>query len=107
MVYQDLEIEARQRRDEIAANRSERLRKQRERRELDTVRFIRSMKLLENGVDTWHPQCTAPSPSYRGDDDHGIQAYRMKNKQSIGDKAKELEIKLGYRYVRSVIVWTK
>lgn len=97
--YQD-DIESRQRQEEILANRIERLRKQKEKRELDTVRFIRSMQMLQCGS---HPQATV-QPSYDKDGDEGLVEYRKNNIKTMKEKVFDFEMKLSHthRFVRAL-----
>lgn len=81
-------------------NRAEYLRKQRERRELDKVRFIRSMQMLQFGGNSLNPII---EPSYRRDEDEGITEYRKQTNKTMREKAEELERKLNHRPVR---VWS-
>ncbi|XP_066979109.1 F-actin-monooxygenase Mical isoform X3 [Macrobrachium rosenbergii] len=84
------DIESRQRREEILANRIERLRKQKEKRELDTVRFVRAMQMMQCGVN-------APlASSYNQSEDTGLAEYRKSCVRSMREKAQDLERKLFY-----------
>ena len=86
------DIESRQRREEILSNRIERLRKQKRSRELDTVRFIRSMQMLQCGTN---PNLSSNvQPSYKIEEDTGLQEYRKHTVQTMQEKAKILEMKL-------------
>lgn len=93
------EEEAFQRREEIQMNRAEYLRKQRERRELERVRFIRSMQMLQFGG---HSLQQIVEPSYNRDQDEGITEYRKQASKTMREKAEELERKLNHRPVRRV-----
>ncbi|XP_068242855.1 F-actin-monooxygenase Mical isoform X2 [Palaemon carinicauda] len=84
------EIESRQRREEILANRIERLRKQKEKRELDNVRFIRAMQMMQCGVNT------PLAPSFSQSEDTGLTEYRKNCVRSMREKAQDLERKLFY-----------
>ncbi|KAG0711104.1 [F-actin]-monooxygenase Mical [Chionoecetes opilio] len=103
------DAETLQRREEIQLNRTDYLRKQRERRELEKVRFIRSMQMLQfggndNGAALNHGTALNPliEPSYRRDEDVGITEYRKQANKTMKEKAEELERKLNHRPDRSV-----
>lgn len=74
----------------------EQLRKQKERRELDNVRFIRSMQMLQCGIIDQ----SAIQPSYNRDEDVGITEYRKNCVKTMREKAQDLERKLNHRPVR-------
>nr|XP_053649636.1 F-actin-monooxygenase MICAL3-like [Cherax quadricarinatus] len=90
------DIESRQRREEILTNRLDQLRKQKERRELDNVRFIRSMQMLQCGI----ADPSSVQRSYNRDEDWGITEYRKHCVKTMREKAEDLERKLNHRPVR-------
>lgn len=78
------------------------MRKQKERRELDTVRFIRSMQMLQCGA---HPQAPVQA-SYDKDEDEGLVEYRKNCPKTMKEKVLDLEMKLNYHFVRKCLwVW--
>ncbi|XP_042224057.1 F-actin-monooxygenase Mical-like isoform X2 [Homarus americanus] len=87
------DIESRQRREEILSNRLEQLKKQKERRELDNVRFIRSMQMLQCGIT----DSSSIQQSYNRDEDYGITEYRKNCVRTMREKAEDLERKLNHR----------
>lgn len=82
-----------ERRLNLERNREERLRKLKEQRELDTVRFVRSMRMLHCDVRDVTSSLQPKIPSFRQKDDPGLVLYR-KNTKSMREKANELERKL-------------
>ncbi|XP_071535359.1 uncharacterized protein Mical isoform X2 [Panulirus ornatus] len=91
------DIESHQRRQEILSNRLELLRKQKERRELDNVRFIRSMQMLQCGVIDQ----SSVQHSYNRDEDVGLTEYRKNCVKTMREKAQDLERKLNHRPERT------
>ncbi|KAK8728739.1 hypothetical protein OTU49_009120 [Cherax quadricarinatus] len=91
------DIESRQRREEILTNRLDQLRKQKERRELDNVRFIRSMQMLQCGI----ADPSSVQRSYNRDEDWGITEYRKHCVKTMREKAEDLERKLNHRPERT------
>ncbi|XP_045594784.1 F-actin-monooxygenase Mical isoform X2 [Procambarus clarkii] len=91
------DIESHQRREEILSNRLEQMRKLRERRELDNVRFIRSMQMLQCGIN----DPSSIQQSYNRDEDWGITEYRKHCVKTMREKAQDLERKLNHRPERA------
>lgn len=67
------------------------MKKLKEQKELNTVRFIRSMRMLHCDVRSFSVKQNVPT--FRQSDDPGLIEYR-KNAKSFREKAQELERKI-------------
>ena len=69
------------------------MRKMKEERELNTIRFIRSMRMLHCDVRSGAtPSHT--TPTFRQSEDYGLSEYRKMCSMTMKEKASDLEMKL-------------